>query len=245
VSARAAPFLRAQWRHVAVLNYAIEPTRLARLVPAHTELDLWQGRAYVSLVGFLFLDTTVLGLPLPFHRNFEEVNLRFYVRRRASDGWRRAVVFVREIVPRAAIAFVARTLYNENYVTRTMSHRLEWAHDDPGRLASVAYRWDHAGRELGIRVAVGGGFTLPAPGSEQEFIVEHYWGYTVQRDGGTVEYRVKHPPWRVASAGLAELQGNVGGSYGPPFEEPLREPPVSSFVAEGSAVAVYWGQRIA
>jgi uncharacterized protein len=238
------PFLRAEWRQLAVLNYTIDPVSLARFVPAHTELEPWQGRAYVSLVGFLFLKTTVLGLPIPFHRNFEEVNLRFYVRRRAADGWRRGVVFVREIVPRAAIAWVARTFYNENYVARPMGHRFERADDDPGRLSSVAYHWRHQGRELGIRAAGGGAFCFPSPGSEEEFVIEHYWGYTAQRDGGTIEYRVEHPPWRVASAARAELEGDVGRFYGPPFDEPLREPPVSSFVAEGSPVIVYSGRRI-
>ena len=228
---------------MAVLNYAIDPARLARFVPAHTELDLWQGRAYVSLVGFLFLDTKVLGLPVPFHRSFEEVNLRFYVRRRAPEGWRRAVVFVREVVPRAAIAFLARTLYNENYVARSMSHSLE-RDDDARGATSVRYRWRHEGRELGLRATAGGGFALPAPGSEEEFVIEHYWGYAVQRDGGTVEYKVEHPPWRVAPVVRTALEGDVGGFYGPPFEEALRGAPVSAFVAEGSAVAVSWGRRI-
>jgi uncharacterized protein YqjF (DUF2071 family) len=237
------PFLRAEWRHVALLNYAIDPAQLVRFVPAHTELDLWHGRAYVSVVGFLFLDTKVLGLPVPFHRSFEEVNLRFYVRRQAPEGWRRAVVFVREVVPRAAIAFLARTLYNENYVARPMSHGLE-RDDDARGFTSVRYRWRHEGRELGLRATVGGDFALPAPGSEQEFVIEHYWGYAVQRDGGTVEYKVEHPPWRVAPVARAELEGDVGGFYGPPFEEALRAAPVSAFVAEGSAVAVSWGRRI-
>jgi uncharacterized protein len=243
-AAEARPFLRAEWRHVAVLNYAIDPALLARFVPAHTELDPWQGLTYVSLVGFLFLQTTVLGLAIPFHRNFEEVNLRFYVRRRAPDGWRRGVVFVREIVPRLAIAFTARALYNERYVARSMSHRLEWTDGDPRRLAALGYRWRDAERELGFRTSVGGGFALPAPGSEEEFVVEHYWGYTVQRDGGTVEYRVEHPPWRVVPAVSARLEGDVGGFYGPPFAEALRAPPRSSLVAEGSPVIVYSGQRI-
>jgi uncharacterized protein YqjF (DUF2071 family) len=244
VSEPTSPFLRAQWRHVAVLNYAIDPALLAPFVPAGTELDLWQGRAYLSLVGFLFLETTVLGLPVPFHRNFEEVNLRFYVRRRADDGWRRAVVFVKEIVPRAAIAFTARALYNENYVALPMGSRREWADDDRRRLSSVEYHWRHEGRELGLRVTIADGFALPAPGSEEEFVIEHYWGYTAQRDGGTVEYRVEHPPWRVTAASHAELQGDVARFYGPPFEEALRTAPASSFVAEGSPIVVYSGRRI-
>jgi uncharacterized protein YqjF (DUF2071 family) len=240
----ASPFLRAEWRHVAVLNYGIDPAHLARLVPAGTELDLWQGRAYVSLVGFLFLDTTVRGLSIPFHRNFEEVNLRFYVRRHAPDGWRRAVVFVREIVPRSAIALTARALYNENYVARPMGHCLEWAAEGRRRLFSVAYHWRHEGRDLGLRLTVGGDMALPAPGSEEEFVIEHYWGYAAQRDGGTVEYRVEHPPWRVAPAARAQVLGDVGRFYGAPFEEAIRAAPLSSFVAEGSPIVVYAGRRI-
>ena len=97
-----------------MLNYAVERSLLGGLVPRGTELDEWQGRVYLSVVGFLFLNTRVLGVPIPFHRHFEEVNLRLYVRRRADAGWRRAVVFIKEIVPRVAIAFTARALYNEN-----------------------------------------------------------------------------------------------------------------------------------
>jgi uncharacterized protein len=238
------PFLRAHWRPVAVLNYVVEPAALTRFVPVGTELDLWQGRAYVSLVGFLFLQTTVLGVAIPFHRDFEEINLRFYVRRRAPEGWRRAVVFVKEIVPRAAIAFTARALYNENYVARRMSHRLEWNAADPRGLSSVAYHWRDQGRELGLRLAVGGPFALPAAGSEEEFVIEHYWGYTRQRDGGTVEYRVEHPPWRVARSASAELEGDVAGFYSPPFVDALRAAPASSFLAEGSPVVVYSGRRL-
>src|SRR4026208_556537 len=96
----ASPFLTAEWRRLAMLSFEIDPRVLSPLVPAGTELDEWQGRTFASLVGFLFLDTRVFGLAVPFHRNFEEVNLRFYVRRMASDGLRRGVVFVKEIVPR-------------------------------------------------------------------------------------------------------------------------------------------------
>src|SRR5215470_635533 len=99
-----------------MLNYEIDPTLLQPLVPPGTELDSWNGQSFITLVGFLFARTRVLGVPIPLHRNFEEVNLRFYVRRQAPDGWRRAVVFIQELVPRSAIAWVARSFYCENYV---------------------------------------------------------------------------------------------------------------------------------
>jgi uncharacterized protein YqjF (DUF2071 family) len=227
-----------------MLNYEIDPKALAPLVPAGTELDSWQGRTYVSLVGFRFLDTRVLGIPIPLHRNFEEVNLRFYVQRKAEDGWRRGVVFVKEIVPRFAIAFVARWLYNENYVALPMRHELRSAAADPSCVESVAYAWHAGGREHRLSLAGAGAPQPLVPGSEAEFIAEHYWGYTRQPDGGTVEYKVEHPPWRVATAARAELDCDVRSMYGDRFAEALGRPPSSAFLADGSAISVSHGSRL-
>src|SRR5579864_6306955 len=118
-------FLTAEWRHLAMLNFEVDPTILRPFVPSGTEPDDWQGRTLVSLVGFLFLNTRVYGMRIPWHRDFEEVNLRFYVRRKTSEGWRRAVVFIKELVPRQAIAMAARLLYGENYAGIPMNHQIQ------------------------------------------------------------------------------------------------------------------------
>ena len=129
------PFLTADWRYLALLNYESDPALLQPLVPGGTELDRWNGKTFVSMVGFSFLNTRVLGLAIPLHENFEEINLRFYVRHKAEDGWRRGVVFIKEIVPRAAIAWVARWLYNENYIALPTGHALVRSPDDPMNIA--------------------------------------------------------------------------------------------------------------
>lgn len=237
------PFLRAEWRHVAMLNFAVDRSLLTRFTPRGTELDEWQGRSYLSVVGFLFLNTRVMGVPIPFHRHFEEVNLRFYVRRKTDDGWRRGVVFVKEIVPRMAVALVARALYNENYVALPMEHEVVRATEEPHRIASVSYRWRLGGRPNHLSLSVGCAPHPLAAGSEEEFIAEHYWGYSVQRNGGTSEYNVQHPQWRVAVATHAELDCDVGRVYGGAFVESLRAKPVSAFLADGSEVAVSHGVR--
>jgi uncharacterized protein YqjF (DUF2071 family) len=224
-----------------MLNYEVDRSVVAPLVPARTEIDAWDGRTYVSVVGFLFLDTRVLGLPIPFHRHFEEVNLRFYVRHKAAEGWRRGVVFVKEMVPRAAIAFVARTLYNENYVAMPMAHALT---ETAVRVERAAYSWNSGGRKHSMAVAIGSDPQAPVPGSQEEFIAEHYWGYTAQRDGGTVEYHVQHLPWKVARATHAELDCDVRQVYGEAFVEPLQARPASAFLADGSAVTVSRGVRL-
>ncbi len=234
-------FLTAEWRHLAMLNFEIAPSVLAPYVPAGTELDLWNGRHLVSMVGFRFLKTRVLGIPIPGHRNFEEVNLRFYVRRRAEDGWRRGVVFIKEIVPRAAIAFLARTLYNEPYVALPMAHQIEMG---AGSLQAAEYSWRFGGRENNLKLTVQGEAQPLREGSEAEFITEHYWGYNRQRDGSTMEYRVEHPRWRVWCAASARLDCEATQLYGPQFAGSLHQPPASAFLAEGSAVSVSRGIRL-
>jgi uncharacterized protein len=236
------PFLTAEWRHLAMMSFEVDPEVVRPLVPGGTELDNWQGRTFVSLVGFLFLDTRVLGLGIPFHRDFEEVNLRFYVRRKAEDGWRRGVVFVKEIVPRAAIALTARALYGENYVALSMGHTID---RDPrsSEPRTVSYAWRFRGQDNGMAVAIQTSLSDVLPGSAEEFITEHYWGYARRRDGSTTEYRVEHPRWRVAS-GRATLRCDVAGLYGRQFVKVLEAPPASAFVADGSRVTVFKGTTL-
>ncbi len=224
-------FLRAGWYHLVLLNYPVDPAALADYVPAGTEIDFWNGRTYLSVVGFLFRDTRVLGIPVPFHRHFEEVNLRFYVRRHE----RRGVVFIKEIVPKRLIAWVARTLYNENYVALPMRHDLA-----PGL---VRYEWYHGSRWHTVEATIEGEPQPLTPGSEEEFITEHYWGYVRQRDGSTVEYQVEHPSWHVWPARTARLDCDVAAFYGTAFAAFLREP-ISAFVAEGSPIVVRRGRRL-
>lgn len=237
------PFLTAEWRHLAMLNYEVDPALLFPFVPAGTQLDSWDGKHFVSVVGFLFLGTRVRGVRIPFHADFEEVNLRFYVRRRAAEGWRRGVVFLRELVPRLAIAATARFLYNEKYSAVRMGHSL----GTPGGAdapESVSYWWIFQGRHGEIRATATGDSSLIGSGTEQEFIAEHFWGYAVQRDGGTVEYRVDHPRWTVRSVSESRLDADIATLYGRPFAPFLQGAPSSAFLAAGSKVAVYSGERL-
>ena len=232
-------FLTAEWRYLAMLNYEVDPAILRSRVPAGTELDTWHGRTFVSVVGFRFLDTRVLGIPIPFHRNFDEVNLRFYVRREHQgdpDRMRRGVVFIKEVVPRAAIAWVARNVYNENYVALPMRHQIA--------LPQVTYEWNHAATWSRLAVTCSGESFVPHESSEEAFIAEHYWGYAVQQDGTALEYQVEHPRWNVWRNSTSSLDGDVDGLYGAELGSFLKGKPSSAFVADGSAVVVRQGVRI-
>ena len=242
-----AAFLTAAWRWLVMLNYELAPALLAPFVPRGTHLDLWDDRALVSVVGFRFLDTRVVGVPIPFHRNFDEVNLRFYVRRELPGGeTRRAVVFIRELVPKPLIAWTARALYNEPY--RAVPMRSVTPHAPTESPGTVRYAWRRrtAAGETWEHVAARtvGDASVPVVGEEAQFITEHYWGYTRQRDGSTVEYEVRHPSWRVWAAEDAELRIDVATLYGPQFVQAVTGPPRSAFVAEGSPVSVHWPTRL-
>jgi uncharacterized protein YqjF (DUF2071 family) len=236
------PFLTAEWRHLVMINFRVDPALLQPHVPTGAELDFCDGHALLSVVGFRFLNTRVRGVAIPFHRNFDEVNLRMYVRREHHGEVRHGVTFIRELVPRRAIAAVARAIYNEPYVRVPMSSDVEI---EGGRLRSAMYRWrtSRGGGELRADVRTEP-FALPAEGSEACFVTEHYWGYTRQRDGGTIEYEVQHPRWNVCPATKAQLRGDTALLYDSGFADVLNGEPCSAWVAEGSQVMVYSPQRL-
>ena len=234
-------FLTAEWRDVVMLNYAADPQLLASYVPAGTSLDSFDGVTYLSLVGFRFCRARLFGqFPIPFHSNFEEVNLRFYVRREVGGECRRGVVFIAEVVPRFAIAAMARAVYGENYRCTAMRHVIE-----SNRGASkIQFEWKVASKLCRLSARCEGMGEHPQPGSLQEFITDHYWGYSAQRSGGCMEYRVAHVSWRVSSATEAGFEGDASALYGGPLAEVLQRPDCA-FVADGSPVAVFRGTRIA
>jgi len=245
-ASRRSAFLTAEWRWLAMLNYSIDSAILEPFVPRGTKLDSWSGETLVSVVGFRFLRTRLLGVALPMHSDFDEVNLRFYVRSVSNGETRRGVVFIREIVPRRAIALVARFTYNEPYIalpmrSATPPQRFPLVDCEPGQ---VEYAWRHKRRWNRLSLNSTGTPVIPQRGSQEDFITEHYWGYTRQRNGGTVEYKVDHPRWRVWQADEARLECDVAALYGDQFVDALADHPRSAFLAEGSPITVYAPRRL-
>ncbi|WP_116126255.1 YqjF family protein [Lewinella sp. IMCC34183] len=233
-------FLTAEWRKLAFANYPVEASVLAEYVPAGTELDTWEGRPYVSLIGFMFRDVRLLGVKVPFHVNFEEVNLRFYVRRRVDGQWRRGVVFVKEIVPKPAITFVANTLYGEAYETRPMWHR--WTETDQGRRAQ--YQWRVGERWQTFSVTAERQATAIPEGGAVEFITEHYWGYSRKDAHRTTEYQVAHPRWEKYRVREHTIEVDFALNYGDRFAFLNSSTPDSVFLAEGSPIQIMGKQTL-
>jgi len=234
-------FLSAEWRDLLMLNYEADPAVLQKYVPAGAELDSIAGKTYVSLVGFRFCRTKLFGtIPIPFHTEFEEINLRFYVRRSVGGETRRGVVFISEIVPKRAIALTARRFYGENYVRRQMAHRVLTKNSK----MEAEYSWGTGNQMCKVQAQANGSPSLPAEGSLEQFITEHYWGYSRQTDGSTVEYHVSHVPWKVWTATRANFSGNASDLCGAELSDVLKQAPASAFIADGSPVQVFCGRNL-
>ncbi len=229
-------FLTAKWNDLIMANYEVDAGLLALRVPPGTDVDLNDGKCFVSLVGFMFLDTRVLGIPVPFHINFEEVNLRFYVKRETPDEVHRGVCFIKEIVPRLAIATVARVLYGEPYECWRMGHSRT--------STEVGYTWSSDNCSNEMRVNIGESLGVPGKGSHGEFIIEHYWGYTARGGGRVDEYKVEHPKWELFSAEKPNINVDFGAVYGEEFAFLTGAKPYSVLLAKGSEISVFKGQRI-
>ncbi|MDX2173047.1 MAG: DUF2071 domain-containing protein [Bacteroidota bacterium] len=235
----ASTFLKAEWRKLILANYSVDKSLLLPHVPYKTELDSFNEICYVSLVGFMFLNTCVKGIKIPFHSNFEEVNLRFYVRYKDNGEWKRGAVFIKEIVPKAAITFVANTIYGEHYQTLAMKHTWEQTKDN----LTIEYNWKNKNWNS-IKVIATNKLVPIEIGSEAEFITEHYWGYTQLKNNKTSEYGVEHPRWKIYPIEKYFFDVDFKTNYGSEYNFLKNETPKSVFLAEGSEIQVKSGRII-
>lgn len=227
-------FLTAEWNNLIMANYIIDPKILAPYLPAKTELDYYKGECYVSLIGFMFEQTKMLGVKVPFHINFEEVNLRFYVRVKNGDTWKRGAVFIKEIVPKPAITFVANTLYREKYVTLPMKHYYKQI----GEELQLGYHWKYKGIWNKLEAVTEKKHAPMVVGSKEEFIAEHYWGYSKYSNNTTFEYAVQHPSWEIHTVKNYNIVCDFEKLYGTQFSFLNAIKPDSVFMAKGSPIAI-------
>jgi uncharacterized protein YqjF (DUF2071 family) len=227
-------FLTANWNNLALINYEIDHKTLEGYLPNGTEIDYWNNKCYVSLVGFMFNNTKILGVKIPFHINFEEVNLRFYVKRFENGEWKRGVVFIKEIVPKPAITFIANTLYNEHYQTNKMKHSVTG--NDISTI--FLYQWENDNKWNSIQLETNPNQTEIELNSEAEFITEHYFGYTKYDGNTTFEYEVTHPRWQQLNVINCKIDVDFKNNYGRDFSFLQNLKPISAFLAIGSKITV-------
>ena len=208
-------------------NYAVEPQMLQPYLPKGVELDLYEGEAYVSLVGFMFKQSRIFNIPIPLMGTFEEINLRFYIKRKTAEGYRRGVVFINETVPYKPVAWLANKLYKEHYIAIPTNHNIVIGEDTRNHMKVKA---STSQREMDR-------------GSLEEFIFEHYFGYTRIDENRSQEYRINHPRWMVNDVLEAFVNCDFAAMYGETFAQLSTKAPKSVIIAEGSAISVDWKRQ--
>ena len=234
-------FLRTEWNNIIMANYVVPKELLLPFIPVKTELDFFEEKTFVSLVGFMFLNTRILGFSLPYHINFEELNLRFYVKYNDHGKWKRGTVFIKEIVPLFAISFFANFLYGENYSTMKMKH----FHVKKADEIETCYEWKYKNKWNKLSASSQNKSMPMRMNSEEEFIAEHYWGYTRYNENKTYEYEVNHPRWEIFQVINYTIDCDFSGIYGPEFSFLSKAVPSSVFMAKGSEVKIHHKKSLA
>jgi uncharacterized protein len=231
-----ATFLKANWEHIIMANYAVPTAVLEPYLPKGVALDLYNGAAYVSLVGFMFKHTKLFNIPIPWLGTFEEINLRFYVTRKEGNIVKRGVVFVNETIPYKAVAWVANKLYKEHYTAIPTRHQFEIK----DTIRKIKYAWKIENKWNDLSVESSSIATPMLPNSFESFIFEHYYGYTKIDANHTEEYKIAHPSWNVYDIKKIAINCDFKTMYGSAFAFLNHATPASVFMAEGSAVEVAW-----
>ena len=229
------PFLTAEWLNVAAVTYAVDEARLRPYLPRGATIDTLEGSPRVSLVAFEFRRTRVGGLAIPRHIAFPEINLRFYVR----YGGERGVVFIRELVPRWAIASVARWLYNEPYQRVPMRFGAQTT-PEAGVLV-----WHRFGHDNLLTMRGSADAAVPADGSAAHWLTDHSLGVGRRRNGTTLLYNVAHPTWALRKVEDVRVDVDFGALYGPEWAWLGDAKPSHLSLAVGSPITVSRPQAIA
>jgi uncharacterized protein len=229
-------FLKANWENIVMANYALDPNILRPYLPKGVELDLYNGKACVSLVGFIFKNTKIFNVPIPYLGTFEEINLRFYVLRKEGNEIKRGVVFINETIPYKLVAWMANKLYKEHYTTIPTKHTIninEYSKE-------IKYEWLKDNKWNSIALETSTASEAMQEGSFEQFIFEHYYGYTKINDEATEEYRLHHPSWKINNITKCAIDCDFKSMYGDDFEILNQTKPTAVFIAEGSKVEVEW-----
>ncbi len=229
-------FLSARWENLIMANYEVAPELLLPYLPKGVELDFYHNKTFVSLVGFMFKKTSLFHIPIPFLGTFEEINLRFYVKRIVGDSINRGVVFINETVPYKPVAWLANKLYKEHYIAIPTKNTIEITNLSK----KIAYQWKINGEWNHITVNAVKKNEQMITGSVEEFIFEHYYGYTKINEQISQEYKVNHPRWQVNKVTDYSIQCDFKAMYGNDFSFLNNQQPDSVILAEGSSVTVNW-----
>tara|TARA_B100000809_G_scaffold118758_1_gene117075 strand:- start:46028 stop:46750 length:723 start_codon:yes stop_codon:yes gene_type:complete len=227
-------FLKANWLRLASANYIIDPAILDKHIPNGTLLEAHNGKHYVSLVGFRYCETRLLNIRVPYHHIFEEINLRFYVKREISPGnWRSEVAFAKLFFPKKALTLVAKYIYKENYETLNMRH--SWTEKENHLLTSYGL---HKKNWHNFEIQSDKKSRKVASDSSEFFFSKHYWGTSQIDHRSSTVYEIEHPDWEAYDIVDSNVSFDFNTIFGSEFKHLTNTQPDSVHLFKGSEVIV-------
>ena len=109
---------------------------------------------------------------------------------------KRGVVFISEVVPHKIVSFLANKLYKEHYSTAKMASSILVENE----IKQIKYTWQSQSQMYSIDTSFFDKQDDIEPNSLEEFIYEHYYGFTKVSARETWEYKVNHPRWQTGNS---------------------------------------------
>lgn len=199
--------LTQSWLDLAFLHWPADPGLVARLLPAGTRPDLFEGRAYVGLVPFR-MHRVGPGFGIPYLGSFAETNVRLYT---VDERGRRGVAFRSLDAARLLPVLTGRAALRLPYVWSAMRLRRD---GDTVHYTSRR-RMRRVRSELSLRI----GEPIPEPGEFERFLTAR-WGMHVPWYGRTIYLPNDHPQWPLHRAELLRCDDDLPAAAGLPVSGP-------------------------
>ena len=229
----------AEWREIVVINFEIDPKLLRNFIPPKTELDFFNETSFVTLMARACKNVKPYGWPIVFAKSIDQILLRFYVKRKVGDTWRRGVCLIRDYLPKRKASFFLNWMFKHSFtqvpIKRTSSN---FESGLPTQLPTVEYQWTTGDYVNHIKVNARSQMRQQEQETKESFVLDHHYGYTV-KEGKTYEYYVEYSPWAMWDAQSGSFDCDTENVFGRPFVRALKQRPASVFLARGSDVIIY------
>ena len=192
-------FMTGHWEDLIMVTFEVDKAILEPYLPKDTEIDLFNGKALMSMVAFTFSKVKFFGIKVPFHQQFGQINFRFYAKSKTDDT--KGVVFIKEFAPKPLIASVANLCYNEPYFYKSIRRNKTLKQ---GRI-NMKYSYGNLKIKASAKEKTG----KLNPNTLKHFVVDRYIAYIKSYSGKTVQYKINHRPWELYDATSVTIENDI------------------------------------
>ncbi|NQY79057.1 MAG: DUF2071 domain-containing protein [Candidatus Caenarcaniphilales bacterium] len=189
------------WSNLIFIHQEVDPQSLMKIIPAPLELDLLDGKAYISFVPFKMKDIKVLDLPLiPYFSSILEFNLRTYVRYKGQ----KAVYFFSLDANKSLHIEVARLFFKLNYLKANIDYQ-------PTK-SIECIRYDDRDYQVRFNAKFNVDHKTEDHSDLSKWLTERY-SYLESKHGKVFQGKLEHSPWKLKKVNLESIEENYLEKY--------------------------------